>query len=78
MDIHSIVGTIEEQIMLEEESRERGVAKFLAKMQKDMSEGRLAETPYGAVLVRLGFEAYRDKLKEYLEADLRGHTLKQR
>ena len=78
MDIHSIIGTVEEQIAIEEESRERGVAKFLAKMHKDMREGRLAETPYGAVLVQLGFEAYRDKLKEYLEADLHGHTLKQR
>lgn len=78
MDIHSIVGTVEEQIEMENISREQGVTKFLAKMQKDISEGRLAETPYGAVLMKLGFKPYRDKLKEYLEADLHGHTLKQR
>jgi hypothetical protein len=78
MDIHLIEGTIQQQIAIEEASREAGVNKYLEKMRKAMADGRLTETPYGAVLVKLGFTPFRDKLNEYFNAPLSGHYIKQR
>ena len=78
MDIHTTVGTVEEQTRIEEESREAGVNKFLTTMRKSIAEGRASETPYGALLVKLGFNPYRDKLNEYFNAPLSGHYIKQR
>lgn len=76
MDIHKVVGTEEEQLSIEQRNREEGINKFMGQMRSAVTQGRFAETPYGGILVKLGFEAYRDKLKEYLESDLKGsqHT----
>lgn len=65
MDIHKVTGTVEEQIAIEVMKKEEGVNKFLASMRSAIAQGRFTETPYGAVLLKLGFEPYRDKLKEY-------------
>lgn len=79
MDIHTVTGTKEEQIAIEEMKKEEGVNKFLAQMRSAIAQGRFSETPYGSVLLRLGFDVYRDKLNEYFDTEIKGNRhVKQR
>lgn len=78
MDIHSIVGTIEEQEAIEELKKEEGINKFLGSIRKAAIQRRFSETPYGSLLIKLGFEPFRDKIQEYLTTDLNKTHVKQR
>lgn len=78
MDIHTIVGTLEEQVTIEETKREEGVNKFMASMRSAAVQGRFNETPYGALLLKLGFEPFRDKIQEYFDTRLNKSHVKQR
>jgi len=66
-----VLGTIEEQIKIEEVNYEEGIRKYTTSVMKAARDGRLDETPYGKLLIQLGIGKYTTKLKEYLALDIR-------
>lgn len=61
-------GTVDEQILLEKEKEEEGVNKAVRELNNAIARGEFADTSYGQVLVRLGFDLVVEKLKEYYDS----------
>ena len=78
MEIHSVEGTLEEQVSIEEECRDVGTLRYLEQVRKEIAEGRICSTPYGSLLIKLGMPLYVEKLKEYFKQPLVKHHVKQR
>jgi len=71
-------GTIEQQILIEEEAQNKHIQKYLNQLSKAIKDNRFDETPEGLILVKLGYENFRDKITEYLGVKLTGTLAKQR
>ena len=61
-------GTVEEQILLEQEKEEEGAKKVVRELYKAIERGEFSDTVYGRVLLKLGFDNVVDKLQEYYDS----------
>jgi DNA-directed RNA polymerase len=71
-----ILGTVEEQLILEKLKEEEGVHKVVRTIRNAISKGNVSDTVYGQVLVKLGYEAYVNKLNAYMETEFTNHDSK--
>jgi DNA-directed RNA polymerase len=71
-------GTVDEQLLIEEKKEKEGIAKIVREVNKAIDRGDFSDTVHGKVLVKLGYEPYVDKLKEYLNTTLYSHQKKVR
>ena len=69
---------ISKQIKYEEQFKEEGLLKAKQQLMTAIKRGDGITTPFGMVLLKLGFGVYSAKIKEYFEADLKGHSNKRR
>lgn len=70
-----MTGTLEQQIQLEESSKEEAIQAFISKNTK---EGVIQHTAHGEILIKLAFDPFKKKIDEYFKADLRTQSLKTR
>lgn len=72
-----MVGTVEEQLLIESQRKEEAIQKYIADLNKAISSGRFNETTEGTLLMKLGYEPFLAKLDTFLNDDARhrGKTL---
>lgn len=71
-------GTIEEQKIIEEEHSASAVAKYMDVLRTRMNQGKFSTTDEGAMLMKLVYLPYEEKVKEYQTAPIRGQGAKYR
>jgi len=67
-----MVGTIAEQIRIEEEFRSKHLQKYIQQLNKAIDGNRFNDTPEGLLLIKLGFLPFRDSIAKYLASKDRG------
>ena len=61
-----LIGTIDEQIRLEKQKEEEGRSKVIRDLNKAIKRNDYSSTPYGMILVKLGYQSYVDILTTYM------------
>lgn len=70
------LGTIEEQIEIEEKAHEAAVNKYINSFYKNMNNGNMGDTAEGQVFIKLGFSAIVNKVQEYIDTKTTGTRAK--
>lgn len=73
-----VIGSVEEQLLLEEMKEKEGINKAVRELHKLATKGEFGDTMFGRILLKLGYDAYVDKLEEYKGAGLNSHRVKTR
>lgn len=70
------VGTVDEQIEIEEKAHEAAINKYINNFYDNMNNGNMGDTAEGQVFIKLGFSAIVDKIQEYIDTKTTGTRTK--